>query len=339
MNRRWCRGVILLALIMGPWGCAAAPFAGGMAGTLVNLAATSRGKAVEHTFLAPRDAVHGAVREALHDLGLQLEKEEVTDKEITLTATAQETQISVTILPVTPKATKVRITANQEWEWGRDSATARAMMDRVTTRLLPHSSLYAQLSGSLPQTLIPDSLLHRSHRGRSPSFALPASEEGGSSWFARPDHPRPDEEVSLHVPLVVPPLLGQQLPPSPTSDRDLFRAALDAYAAGRFSEAIRSLESLQRSGLGRDRQAAIQYWLGENFYSLGNYPQAILHLEMVIREYPKSEEASRALFREVHAYRKLQNDRMAQSALAKLHARYPKSWEARLAADLMNSSR
>lgn len=337
-NRRWMGGLILLALATGSWGCAAAPFAGGLSGTLLNLAVSSRGRSVEHTFLAPRDAVHGAVREALRDLGLQVDKEEITEKEVAITAGAQETSVVVTILPVTPKAAKVRIVAHQEWEWGRDSATARATMDQVATRLLPHSHLYSQLSGSLPQTVIPDPLLQRSHRREPSPLPPPKSAGEGSPWFARLEHPHPDEDVSPYVPVVVPPALGQQPPPGPGTDRDLFQAALDAYAAGRFSDAIRHLHSLGWSGIGRERQAAIHYWLGESFYGLGDYPQALLHLEMVVREFPKSPEVPRALLREVHTYRKLKNDRMARKVLTKLTARYPTSWEARLASDLLNPS-
>ena len=67
------------------------------------------------------------------------------------------------------------------------------------------------------------------------------------------------------------------------------------------------------------------YWIGESYYSQGNYAQAILTFKQVVTRYPKSYKAAHALLKIAYAYAELKDLENARFYLKALLSDYPKS--------------
>jgi tol-pal system protein YbgF len=71
-----------------------------------------------------------------------------------------------------------------------------------------------------------------------------------------------------------------------------------------------------------------QYWLGECFYGLKEYDQAILEFDAVRRKYPKGDKVPAALLKQGFAFAELGDKVDARLILQELADRYPQSEEA-----------
>ncbi len=71
-----------------------------------------------------------------------------------------------------------------------------------------------------------------------------------------------------------------------------------------------------------------QYWLGECYYALKEYDQAILEFDAVRRKYPKGDKVPAALLKQGFAFAELGDKVDARLILQELADRYPQSEEA-----------
>ena len=71
-----------------------------------------------------------------------------------------------------------------------------------------------------------------------------------------------------------------------------------------------------------------QYWVGESYYALKQFDQAILEFDAVRRNYPKGEKVPAALLKQGFAFAELGDKVDARLILLELIARYPDSREA-----------
>jgi len=71
--------------------------------------------------------------------------------------------------------------------------------------------------------------------------------------------------------------------------------------------------------------------MAECYYRTRDYGRGIEEYEQVVKNYPKSEKASRALYRKAMAFLELNDTDAAKSALRQLIADYPKSEDSKQA--------
>ncbi|MFQ5427598.1 MAG: tol-pal system protein YbgF [Thermodesulfobacteriota bacterium] len=74
-----------------------------------------------------------------------------------------------------------------------------------------------------------------------------------------------------------------------------------------------------------------RYWLGEIYYTNGNWERAILEFDRVIKEYPGGDKVPAALLKEGFSFEKLGSKKEARLLLERLIEKYPKTPEAKIA--------
>ncbi len=114
--------------------------------------------------------------------------------------------------------------------------------------------------------------------------------------------------------------------PSPTSGsfKARYQEALALYNARKYRQAIDAFSALLAEDPNNSLSDNCQYWIGEAYYGLGNYQQAIAEFEKVFA-YPNSNKADAALLKLGITYLKLGDRESARAQFEQLIASYPKS--------------
>lgn len=115
------------------------------------------------------------------------------------------------------------------------------------------------------------------------------------------------------------------LPDGRTSPTELYLKAFADYASGRFPQAIKGFDAFVRNYPASDYAGNAQYWLGECYYALENYEQAVRELEKVAKLYPGNSKVPDALLKMVPALRKLNRFERAREVTDDLLRRFPDS--------------
>lgn len=71
-----------------------------------------------------------------------------------------------------------------------------------------------------------------------------------------------------------------------------------------------------------------QYWTGESFYALRDFPAAVSEFQKVIQKYPKGSKVAIALLRQGYAFFEMQSFEESKAFLEKVVLKYPGSTEA-----------
>lgn len=111
---------------------------------------------------------------------------------------------------------------------------------------------------------------------------------------------------------------------STTSFQDRYQEARQDYNARRYRQAIQKYEAL----LGMDSRHSLsdncQYWIGESYYGLGNYQQAIVAFEKVFA-FPNSNKDADSQLKLGICYMRLSDNEKAKREFQKLIDNYPTS--------------
>ena len=121
-----------------------------------------------------------------------------------------------------------------------------------------------------------------------------------------------------------PPTLSSGTPTYGNSYRARYKQALTTYNEHRYREAIDLFSALLTENSAHSLSDNCQYWIGECYYGLGDYTQAIAEFEKVY-SYSKSNKIDAAILKLGLSYRRLRNNEMARSQFEQLIANYPKS--------------
>ena len=111
----------------------------------------------------------------------------------------------------------------------------------------------------------------------------------------------------------------------------MYQAAYSDYLAGRFDLARAAFTEYLRRFPGTEVADNAQYWLGECLYAKGDFAGAIAEFEKVTQNYPKGDKAPAALLKTGISYARLRNMDEAKRYFGIVIKKYPKSDEARLA--------
>lgn len=309
-----------------------------------------RSQTVDQTFVAPLPEVTEAVRRALGEMALTIKEEEVREGEYYFLAAASvEYEVEVILTPVTPKATRVAVNADSLPE--RDKATGREIINQVALALgppRPPQFAFAQPDPRV-QTIAAVQRVHRIRENQPLVLGpLPPIPQERTD----PPPPSPSPPDTRAIPVVVQPESSAAWPtaqpdsPQITRPADpqrkervdteqLYEVALHEYVQGNFPAAIEDLRAYLAAQSDDVARAKALYWLGEALYSQREYADALLQFETILRDYPRSPEALRALLTGAHAYRQLGETQRAETLLRTLIRQYPKSREAQVAQALM----
>ncbi|MBI5560171.1 MAG: tol-pal system protein YbgF [Deltaproteobacteria bacterium] len=107
---------------------------------------------------------------------------------------------------------------------------------------------------------------------------------------------------------------------------DLVRTGKD-YSKGR--EAFERFLSLYPDN---DLSDNAQYWIGEIYYAQGDYENAALEFDKVMKKYPQGDKVAASLMKQGYSFEKLGAVKEAQILLNRVIEEFPKSSEAELAA-------
>jgi len=121
--------------------------------------------------------------------------------------------------------------------------------------------------------------------------------------------------------------------PAPAADMSTgYSRALAEYQRKSFSGAVAAFEALLKSGIQDDLADNCHYWVGESYYGMGRYSEAISHFDVVL-DYKKSEKKDDALLMIGNCYATMGNTAAARDAYNKLISSYPASSFAQRARD------
>ncbi len=112
------------------------------------------------------------------------------------------------------------------------------------------------------------------------------------------------------------------------SGRFAYEEAWKSLERKNYREAIARLNDFIRKHPQSEYADNAQYWIGESYYALKEFDQAILEFDAVRRKYPNGEKVPAALLKQGFAFAELGDKVDARLILQELIARYPQTKEA-----------
>ncbi|EKD42428.1 MAG: tol-pal system protein YbgF [uncultured bacterium] len=113
----------------------------------------------------------------------------------------------------------------------------------------------------------------------------------------------------------------------------VFEGALSKINGSDYKGAVVSLQDfITKNPKSRFADAA-QYWIGESFYSIRDFPKAISEYQKVIKDFPKSNKVALSMLKQGFSFYEMQSFEDAKAFLSKIAAKYPGSNEAVRAKD------
>lgn len=108
----------------------------------------------------------------------------------------------------------------------------------------------------------------------------------------------------------------------------LFQGALSKINASDYKGAALSLQEFIKTNPKSRFGDAAQYWIGESYFSMRDFPKAISEYQKVIRDFPKSNKVAASLLKQGFSFYEMQSFEDAKAFLTKLITKYPGSNEA-----------
>jgi len=112
--------------------------------------------------------------------------------------------------------------------------------------------------------------------------------------------------------------------PPPSDVNSGYESALALYRHRQFADAVDQFQGLLKAGIQDDLASNCHYWIGESYYALKKYDDAVQHFEMVF-DYKKSGKKPAAQLMIGNAYMAAGNATAAREAYGKVVANYPAS--------------
>lgn len=112
---------------------------------------------------------------------------------------------------------------------------------------------------------------------------------------------------------------------------ELYNQAYKDYMSGNYDPAIEGFYSYLRQMPTGNLAPNAMYWIGECYYSKGDYTKSVTVFESVTIDYPKSDKVVGSLLKMGYGYEKLGNNNMAKLYFKKVAEQFPYSQEASLA--------
>ena len=114
-------------------------------------------------------------------------------------------------------------------------------------------------------------------------------------------------------------------------DQKLYELNLSLYREEKFDEAISGFKNFLSKYPKSDFSDNAQFWIGECYMALGQFEQAILAYQDVMKKYGKGNKVPGSMLRQAIAFYEIKDKTSAKLLLNKLIKQYPKSKEADIA--------
>lgn len=111
------------------------------------------------------------------------------------------------------------------------------------------------------------------------------------------------------------------LPPA----NELYMQAFADYTANQYRQAAAGFESFLEHYADNPYAGNAQFWLGECFYALQQYPRAIQEYQRTVERYPQGGKTPEALLKMAAALRETNQSGLAREVLQTLQQQYPDS--------------
>jgi tol-pal system protein YbgF len=108
----------------------------------------------------------------------------------------------------------------------------------------------------------------------------------------------------------------------------LFQASYMDLTLGNYELAVQGFKNYLVRFPGASNAADARYYLGESYYSLSRYLEAVAEYQAVVKEYPRSRLAPACYLKSGYCYQKLGESDLADTAFRELISLYPRSEEA-----------
>jgi len=251
------------------------------------------------------------------------------------------------------RAVDARLRA-QSTDGERDATALNRRLDGLATTLTELTTRVEELSSRVDT-------LNRQVRGGGPPTATPsaptpstASPSTPAIATARPVTPATPPSTTGTPPATAtpaPPPVGQRPTTNALQPQDIYQAAYIDFSKGSYALAMAGFREFLRRFPDHSLAGNAQYWIGEAFLSqartaanAGQADRVTPELEAAVQEfrkvlanYPRSEKAPTALYKEALALIELKQPAIAQQRLEYLVANFPQAEETPLARERLSS--
>ena len=129
------------------------------------------------------------------------------------------------------------------------------------------------------------------------------------------------EMATIPPPVAAPTTTAGALLPA----NELYMQAFADYTGGQYRQAAAGFESFLEHYGDNPYAANAQFWLGECFYGLQQYPRAIQEYQKTVERYPQGGKTPEALLKMAAALRETNQSGLARDVLRTLQQQYPDS--------------
>jgi tol-pal system protein YbgF len=158
--------------------------------------------------------------------------------------------------------------------------------------------------------------------------ASPVPTETGAAAAPTPAEGRPAPNVPRTEAANIALRREDRAPANPANDA--YRKALQSYRDGQADQSIQQFREYLRANSKSDLADNAQYWIGEAYYSKGDYNRAIIELNEVLLKYPQGDQVPGALLALATSFSNSGDKIDAKLILQKLISDHPKSEEAEI---------
>ncbi len=116
-----------------------------------------------------------------------------------------------------------------------------------------------------------------------------------------------------------------------------YRAALDLFNGGNYAQALERLDAFVAGVPEADYMDNAFFWMGECYYGLGRYDQALSYFQRVVSEYPDGNKVPDSLLKVALSHERLSNTSQAIDILSVLAETYPTTDAARRASERLRA--
>jgi tol-pal system protein YbgF len=123
----------------------------------------------------------------------------------------------------------------------------------------------------------------------------------------------------------------------PSSEDEIYRSAKQAFDQGDSEAARKGFQEFIRRYPNSNNADNAQFWIGEIYYREKWFEKAILEYQNVIEKYPNGNKVPAALLKQGLAFSNIGDKANAKLILEELSRKYPKSNEAKVAAEKLKA--
>ena len=123
----------------------------------------------------------------------------------------------------------------------------------------------------------------------------------------------------------------------PPTEDEVYRSAKQAFDQGDSEAARKGFQEFIRRYPNSKNADNAQFWIGEIYYREKWYEKAILEYQNVIEKYPQGNKVPAALLKQGLAFSNIGDKANARLILEELNRKYPKSNEAKVAAETLKT--